>query len=126
MTISFSVLKAKSLLISAVLISCCLPAQAAEIHVENVTISRIRSVGDFSAPMYANAIEIWFVAPVNLPAGMGCPALAYRVAVDAKHKHLIAAVYLAFSMGKKININFDDRLPIRGDMCEASYVDVVN
>lgn len=101
-------------------------AQATEAYIDNIAISKIRSVGDYSAATYSNTVEIWFTTPVNLPAGMKCSTVALRVDIDAKQKHMVAAAYMALATGKKIGIAVDDRLPIRGDTCEISFLDVMS
>lgn len=98
---------------------------SADIHINNLEISKIRAVGNYKvADTYDNTIELWFTTSLTIPSNMNCSA-TYRVYVDAKNTHIVSAAYLAFSSGKKVNIQIDDLLPIRSSACEVSYLDVL-
>lgn len=124
MTANFS--KIKSLFLSLILVMFGSHARASDIYIGDLTISKIRAVGEYYSPAFSNTIEIWFSSPLIFPSGAKCAPNSYRVHVDIKHKHIIASAYLAFATGKKININVDDQLPIRGGGCELSYLDILN
>jgi hypothetical protein len=99
-------------------------AVATDYFQANLTISKIRAVGDYQGTKYDNTIEIWFSSLPNWPSGAPCTNALPRVIIDAKNKQLVAAAYLAMATGKKIDINVDDTLPIRDGACEVSYLDV--
>lgn len=100
-------------------------AYAADFVQTGLTLVKIRAVGDYQGTVYDNTIELWFSAPLSWPAGSSCASAPIpRVYVDAKNKQLVAAAYLALTTGKKIDINVDDTLPIRGGSCEVSYLDI--
>ena len=90
-----------------------------------VTISRIRVVGDYQGATYDNTIELWPSNTFNWAPGSNCAA-TFRVYIDAKNKHLVAAAYLAFATDRKVDINVDDTLPIRNSSCEVSYLDLTS
>ena len=90
--------------------------------VDGVTISKIRAVGTYTDPTFNATVEVWFTVPVTWPAGLACQN--FRVEIDATQRHLVAAAYLALSTGKKVDIFIDTTLPIRGTMCQISYLDV--
>ncbi len=119
-------LLAKSLLCAAIVAgsgsSFATPAEW-----DGLTIQRIRAVGDYagSDTTFDNTVEVWIASPPALPAGLGC-TVNMRVYLNANNKHLVAAAYLALSMGKKIDVMLDDTLPIRASACEASFIDVLN
>jgi len=98
-------------------------AQSYEIN--NLTITKLRAVGDYPGTIYDNSLEIWFSAPLVFPSGSPCTE-TFRVYVDKKHQHLVSAAYMAFASSKKVNIYVDPALPIRGAACEISFIDVVN
>ena len=98
-------------------------AQSYEIN--NLTIAKLRAVGDYPGSTYDDSLEIWFSTPLVFPAGSPCTD-TFRVYVDKKHQHLISAAYMAFASGKKVNIYVYPELPIRGASCEISFIDVVN
>lgn len=112
-------------LIPTVLIFATVSAWAENTYIENLSIKKIRAVGDFTGPTYDNTIEIWFTSPVAWPAPSTC-TITDRVYVDAANKHIISMAYIALTTGKKININADDLLVKRGGACELSYLDVTN
>ena len=94
------------------------------LHIEGLSISKLRAVGNYSGETYDNTLEIWLTKPLQLPANMPC--VPERVEIDKNDQHLVSAAYMAFASGKKINIMIDSSLPIRGGMCQISYLDVVN
>lgn len=100
-------------------------ATAAEFGLNNLTIKKIRAVGNYSNPIYANTVELWFTTPLTYPNGMKCNEPT-RVYVDVKHKHIISTAYLAVATKKKVNIHIDDALPIRSSSCEISFLDLEN
>lgn len=114
----------KKAVVASLLLSAGTAAQATDTWQTNLTISMVRAVGDYQGTTYDNSFEIWFTTPLAWPAGSRC-AVPYRVIVDAKNKHLIAAAYLALASGKKVNVNVDDNLPIRDGSCEVSFLDVI-
>lgn len=99
-------------------------AHATDYQQNELTITRVRAVGDYASTTYDNTVEIWFAGTLVYPSGSKCTA-SYAVVVDAKHKHIIAAAYFAFASGRKVNINVDDTLPNRTGMCEISFLDVI-
>lgn len=101
------------------------PLYAASQQIDNLTIKKIRAVGTYSTPNYSNTIEIWFNESLALTSSIPNCTNTSRVYVDAKHKHILMAAYLAMATGKKVNINIDDTLPIRASSCEISFLDVV-
>jgi len=98
-------------------------ASADSVEVDGLTIAKVRAVGSYSDPTYNNTLEIWFNTPITWPASITCANL--RVEIDATQKHLVAAAFLALSTGKKVNIYVDTTLPIRGSICQISFIDVV-
>jgi|GEM_PF-2634378 len=94
------------------------------LEISGLTISKLRAVGNYSGETYDNTLEVWFTAPLVLPANIPCATA--RVEIDKSEQHLVSAAYMAFASGKKININIDSSLPIRGGMCQISFLDVVN
>lgn len=97
------------------------PVRASNVQYSGLQIAKVRAVGDYQGVAFDNTLEVW---PVTLlVAGANCTSLN-RFYIDAKNKHLISIVYLALSMGRKIDVNLDDSLPIRDGACEASYVDL--
>lgn len=126
MNITANFSKIKSLLLFLILVIFDPHARASDIYIGDLTISKIRAVGEYYSPTFSNTIEIWFSSPLIFPTGTRCTPNNYRVHVDIKHKHIITSAYLAFATGKKININIDDQLPIRGGGCELSYLDILN
>jgi len=92
--------------------------------IDDLTLSKIRAVGNHHGTVYDNTIELWFTATLNWPAGSGCTN-NYRVYVDAKHSHIISAAYMALASGAKMKINIDNSLPKRSGACEVSYIDVL-
>lgn len=111
-------------LLSFALIIFSIQAAASEILLPDLTIKKIRAVGSYASAQYSNTIEVWFTTTVVFPSGITCAPGGVRVAIDAKHKHLVAAAYLALASGKKVSINVDDTLPKRDGMCELSFLDV--
>ena len=100
-------------------------ASAAGASQNGFTISKIRAVGDYPGTTFDNTIELWFTAPLNpYPAGTACTS-TFRVYVDAKHKHLVSAAYVAMTTGKKVDLFLDDTLPVRDGACEVAYLDIV-
>lgn len=100
-----------------------LPATAADFQNADLTISKIRAVGDYSGATFDNTIEVWFSTPLLWPAGSRCTE-ASRVYIDTKNVGLFTAAYFAFGKSRKVSINVDDSLPIRMGACEVSYLDV--
>jgi len=96
---------------------------AAGYYIENLTIKKIRTVGEYSN--FSNTVELWFNETLTYPSGAQCTS-TFRVLVDAKHKHIISAAYLALMAGKKVSVYVNESLPIRGGSCELSYLDVIN
>lgn len=99
-------------------------SQAAEFVQHDLTIRFIRAVGDYQGTTFDGTIELWFTTPLTWPSGAKCTDPS-RVMVDAKHKHVIAAAYLAQSTGRRVHVSVDDSLPIRSGSCEAAYIDVL-
>ncbi|BFM10157.1 hypothetical protein R50072_03100 [Simiduia litorea] len=98
-------------------------AYSASDHVDGLVISKIRAVGDYaSGTIYDHTIELWFTTSL-VWSNTACTDTS-RIYIDAKNQHIISAAYIAFSSGKKVGINADDTLPIRGGSCEISYLDV--
>jgi hypothetical protein len=91
----------------------------------NLTISRIRAVGDYTGDVYDNTVELWFTTPLSWPAQSPCTNTS-RVYIDKKHQQIVSAAYMAMLAGKKVNINVDPNLPNRMGSCEISFLDVVN
>jgi hypothetical protein len=106
-----------------ILVSSSVSAQSYEIN--NLTITKLRAVGDYPGTTYDDSLEIWFSAPLVFPAGSPCTE-TFRVYVDKKNQHVVSAAYMAFASGKKVNIYVDPTLPIRGASCEISFIDVFN
>lgn len=100
-------------------------ANAANIEQNGLTINKIRAVGDYEGTTYDTTVEVWFSTPLTWPSGSPCSNIQ-RAEINANNKHLVAAAYLALSTGKTVNINVDDTLPLRGGMCEISFLDVLN
>ena len=87
-------------------------ASAAGASQNGFTISKIRTVGDYPGTTFDNTIELWFTSALNpYPSGSACTS-TFRVYIDAKHKHLISAAYVAMTTGKKVDIFLDDTLPV--------------
>lgn len=105
------------------LMACAITANAGQATVSGATIQKIRAVGEFAAPAYSNTLEISFVTPLVFALAVKC-VVTTRVYVDAKNKHVISAAYLAMALGKKVNVNVDDSLPMRDGACEISFLDV--
>jgi hypothetical protein len=61
---------------------------------------------------------------VPYPAGSPCTT-NYRVFIDARHYHIVAAAQLALAKGRLVNVALDPALPIRGGACEVVYLDVL-
>lgn len=97
---------------------------ANNVEVNGLTISKVRAVGNYHGETFDNTLEVWFAAPMVFPTNMPCNATG-RVAIDKADQHLISAAYMAFTSGKKINVYLDGSLPIRGGMCQVSFIDVV-
>jgi len=93
--------------------------------VSNLEIKMIRVVGDYPGATYDNSIELWFTQPLNIDSAMNCN-VTYRVFVDAKNEHLVAAAYMAKAMKNTVRIYMNDALPIRGGACEISYLDILD
>lgn len=110
-----------------IILLCCFSVNvlAADIGIDNLKISKIRAVGDYSGTTFDNSIEIWFTTPLVFSAQSPCTVTG-RVYVDKKHEHIISAAYMAFAAGKTVNINVDTNLTIRNGSCEISFLDVVN
>jgi type III secretory pathway component EscS len=100
-------------------------ASAATSSINGLKISTIRAVGQYQDPQFSNTIELWFTTTLTWPAGSPCTN-TYRVYVDVKNYHLVAAAYLAFSKGRSLNITVDDTLPIRYGACEITLLDVLS
>jgi hypothetical protein len=96
---------------------------AANQSISNLTISKIRAVGNYAGTTYDDTIEIWFTTPLSWSSGSKCTN-TYRVMVDVKYSHIISAAYMALASSKKVSVNIDDTLPIRAGACEVSYIDV--
>jgi len=96
-------------------------AQAQE--VVNLKIVKIRVIGNYANQNLANTLELWFSSPINWAQGSKCTD-SRRVYVDAKHKHIVSAAYLAIASKKQVNIYADPNLPIRNGVCEISYLDI--
>ncbi|WP_133498434.1 hypothetical protein [Cognatilysobacter terrigena] len=90
---------------------------------QGLTISKIRAVGDYNGTTFDDTLELWFSAPLAMPAGSPCTT-TYRVYANAQKSQLVVASYLALTKGKKVTINVDESLPIRAGACEISYIDV--
>jgi hypothetical protein len=117
----FDVIKSLMLI---VLIFCFSPkAMSGDFQINNLAIKSVRAVGQYRDPTFSGTLEIWFTTPLVFPAGSVCTETR-RVYLDAKQRHLIAAAYLAFSMGRNVTINVDDTLPLRAGSCEISFLDV--
>ncbi len=100
------------------------PCYATNYNLTDLTIKKLRSVGDYQGTTYDNTLELWFTTPLEWPVGSGCTT-TYRVFIDKQHTHIISAAYLAFSTGKKVLVNVDNTLPIRAGACEVSFMDVL-
>ena len=98
-------------------------ATAEGVHINNLTISKIRAVGDYPGNTYDDSIELWFTTTLVWPDNMECTA-GYRVYIDASKAHLISAAYAAQMAGKKVNIYADDSLTVRNGSCELAYLDI--
>lgn len=95
-----------------------------EMQFNNMKINSIRAVGQYADPTYANTLELWFSTTVPDPAGTPCTT-NYRVFIDAKNYHIVAAAQLAMAKGRLVNVALDPALPIRGGACEVVYLDVL-
>jgi len=104
------------------LTSACVNAENFQLN--NLSIKKIRSVGDYSGATFDNTIELWFTQPLVWPSSSSCTD-TNRVYIDSKHSHLISAAYTAFASGRKVNINADDSLTKRGGACELSFLDLL-
>lgn len=93
-------------------------------YIDNLTIDKVRAVGNYSTDMYDDTIELWFTSTLVWPDTVDC-TVGYRVYIDAGKSHLVSAAYAAHMSGKKINIYVDDTLPIRAGSCEISYMDIM-
>lgn len=100
------------------------PSYATNYNLTDLTIKKLRAVGDYQGTTYDNTLELWFTTPVEWPVDSGCTT-TYRVFIDKQHTHIISAAYLAFSTGKKVLVNVDNTLPIRSGACEVSFMDVL-
>ena len=121
MSVRFALKVAHIAIASAMFSMCVQPANAANVQYSGLAIAKVRAVGDYQGATYDNTLEVWPVNP--LAASSNCTS-TFRFYIDSKNKHLIAAVYLALSTGKKIDVNLDDSLPIRDGACEASFLDL--
>jgi hypothetical protein len=115
----------KTLFCAALLIAVSNHSAAQSYEINNLTITKLRAVGDYPGATYDNTLEIWFTAPLVFPTGSPCTE-TFRVYVDKKHQHIVSAAYMALAVGKKVNIYVDPALPIRGASCEISFLDIVN
>jgi hypothetical protein len=97
---------------------------ALEYDQNNLTISKIRAVGDYAGTTYDGTLEIWFSAPLVWPSQFPCSA-THNVIINKNNPHLVSAAYMAFAAGKKVNVHVDTDLPIRGGQCEISFIDVI-
>lgn len=98
-------------------------ATAGYVTYSGLTIAKIRAVGDYQGTTFDNTLEVWPTTPLPPTVGSNCTS-TFRFYIDAKNKHLVAAIYLALATHSKIDVTLDDALPIRDSACEASYVDV--
>lgn len=99
-------------------------ACADNILLNGLTISKLRSVGNYSSgSTYDNTVEVWFSSPLSLPPGSVCTDTR-RVYVDASNTHIVSAAYMAFAAGNQVNVNVDSVLPVRSGACEVSFLDV--
>lgn len=115
----------KNTILSFALLSISSTAIATDAYFDNLTIKKIRAVGNYiDGTTFDNTIEIWLAAPPSIPAHMGCPA-GHLFYIDARNTHLISAAYIAFSAGKKVSVNIDNSLPIRASSCEVSFIDIL-
>ncbi len=97
---------------------------ATDYYIQGLSIAFIRAVGNYQAgTTFDNTIELWFKTPVNCPAESNCP-VTYRVYIDSKNPHLVAAAYLAFASDYMVSVNVDNTLPIRYGACEVSFLDI--
>lgn len=97
---------------------------AANVEQQNLSVEKIRAVGNYEGTVVDNTVELWFSTPLSWSAGSKCTDTR-RVYIDASHQHLVAVAFLALTTGKKVAINTDDNLPIRAaGACEISYIDV--
>jgi hypothetical protein len=87
-----------------------------------VSIQKLRVVGDYQGTTFDNTLEVWPTTPLP-PSASNCTS-TYKFYIDSKHRHLVAAVYLALASGKKIEVTVDDALPVREGACEAAYLDI--
>lgn len=94
------------------------------VHIEGLTISKIRAVGDYPGDTYDDSVELWFTTALSWPSTVDCTAI-FRVYIDAEKSHLVSAAYAAHMAGKKVNIYAEDTLPIRNGSCEISYLDIM-
>lgn len=98
---------------------------AENFEISGLTISKIRAVGNYSGDTFDDTLELWFTTPLVFPANFPCTATG-RVEIDKVDQHVVSAAYMAFASGKKVNVNIDTILPIRGGTCQVSYLDVIN
>ncbi len=99
---------------------------AADHEQYNLTITKLRLVGNYSqGTLYDNTVEMHFTPAVTWPTGLPCnsPTVVY---IDKNDQHIVSAVYMAFAAGKKIHIHIDTTLPIRNSTCQVSFIDVLN
>lgn len=97
--------------------------QAENYKLTELTLSKIRAVGNYEGSEFDNTVELWFTTSLSWPSGSGCTS-TFRVYVDSTNSHIISAAYMAFASGKKVSINVDNTLPIRAGACEVSYFDI--
>lgn len=99
-------------------------ANATGQQIDNLTITKIRSVGNFHVgSIYDDSIELWFSTSLVWAESMNC-TVGYRVYIDASKTHMVSAAFLAYASGKTVNVYADDTLPLRSGSCEISYIDI--
>ena len=96
---------------------------AANQSASGLKIKSIRAVGNYAGTAFDNTIELWFTTPLAWPEASPCRNTV-RVYVDTTNEHIVSAAYFSVSSNKTVRINVDTTLPIRGNACEVSWMDV--
>ena len=114
----------KKLIAVLILLVCAFESHAQYYAKNNLTLERIRAVGDYNGTEHDGTVELWFSTDLDWPAESGC-STGTRVFIDGSHTHLISASYMALASSISMNITIDNRLPIRGGGCEVAYLDLI-
>jgi hypothetical protein len=112
------------LLIVTFLVLSAACANAENFMINSAQLRMIRAVGNYTSPAYADTIELWFASTSVKEVVPACYGAHNRVYVSAKNKHLVSLAYMAFAMGKSINVNVDTSLPLRDGYCEVTFLDI--